>query len=517
MDIDYRKKFLYTLVLVAAIGAIYFLRHEIAGLYGGTHLATGQKPANGKPAKERKIKYWTDAMIPGYRAAGPGKSPMGMDLTPVYEDEDQSADAGVKIHPELQQSLGVRTHKAGLREVSKTIRASGIISYDERKVANIQSKVTGWVEKLYVDFTGQKVLKGDYLLEIYSPDLVATEEEFLLAIRSREISTKNTELDLEMRGDEMYQAARNRLLYLDVPEHQIWDLEQKRLILKTLHIHSPYAGVVVSKPVFVGMQVTPGMTLYTVADLSSVWVMADVYEYEVGGVKVGDKAALSLPAYPGRKFTGVVSYINPFMDKEARTVKVRMEFANPHLELKPEMYANVEISAGKSRKAVTVPKEAVIRGGKHDIVIIARGGGLYDPREVTLGVEGRDYFEIASGLYEGETVVASANFLIDSESNLREATQKMLSTDGRPAQTPTPAEPASQGDSGMKGTETSGMKMDNASHGGSPEPHGHSHAGAHDMEHMDHSGMKMGNMEMPSAGDGAAPVKKQSHKHGKGE
>jgi RND family efflux transporter MFP subunit len=370
---------------------------------------------------ERKILYWTDPMMPNYRAKGPGQSPMGMELVPVYEEESAE---GVKITDDTARNIGLRTEKISIRRISRLIKASGSVSYDERKVANIQSKVSGWVDKLYVNFTGQKVKKGDHLLEIYSPDLVATEEEFLLSIKNRIISTEGEAHDAQSMGDAMYDAARKRLQYFDVPEHQISELEKNGRVFKTLHLHSPFDGVLVSKQVFAGMQVQPGMTLYTVADLSKVWVQADVYEHQIGWVKVGDPVTMTLPAWPGRKFTGHVRYINPFLEKETRTVKVRMEFDNPSLELKPEMYADIEINTG-AHNGLAVPQEAVIRGGKRDLVIVHKKDGIYAPMEVKIGVEGDKYIEVVKGLRPGDMVVTSAQFLIDSESNLHDAVAKM--------------------------------------------------------------------------------------------
>jgi len=371
-------------------------------------------------------------------------------------------------------------------------------------VTNVQAKVSGWVEKLYINFTGEKVKKGDYLLELYSPELVATEEEFLLAIKNRDAVMNNKDLDVMTGGEAMYEAARKRLLYLDVPEHQIWDIEWQKKILKTLHIHSPFDGVVVAKMVAAGQQVAPGMTLYTIADLSTVWVLADVYEYEIGWVKTGDKAEIAVPAYPGRKFSGRVAFIAPVLDPATRTVKVRLEFANPRGELKPEMFANAEIFTSARAKAVTVPKEAVIRGGRRDVVIVARGGGLFAPREVTLGYEGDGYYEIAGGLTEGEEVVTSAQFLIDSESNLREATGKMLSHahGAQPPPSEVPPAPADHSGMDMKGME--GMVgMEHMDHSGMEmEKMGHS---GMEMEKMDHSGMKMDEPAPPAA---PAPKKK---------
>jgi multidrug efflux pump subunit AcrA (membrane-fusion protein) len=418
MKTNYKRTLFYALALVATvIGGNYFLTDH------GMKKAETTTPArqSSHPA-EKKILYWTDPMIPDYKAKGPGKSPMGMDLVPVYDEG--VAEGTVKISPKTEQIIGLLAEKIEVRNISKTIRAAGTVTYDERKVANIQSKVSGWVEKLYVNFTGQKVSKGDHLLEIYSPDLVSSEEEFLLAVKNRAVSSKSMDHDMGAMGDGMYEAARKRLQYFDVPEHQITELEQTGKVFKTLHLHSPFDGVLTGKQVFAGMQVSPGMTLYTVADLSTVWVQADVYEQDTGWVKPGDRATITLPAYPGKKFVGRVRYINPFLEKETRTVKVRMEFENPGMELKPEMYANVEINTA-SHQGVGVPAQAVIRGGRKDIVIISKGGGLFEPREVKIGSEGDKYFEALNGLEAGEMVVTSAQFLIDSESNLREAVNKI--------------------------------------------------------------------------------------------
>ncbi len=446
--------------LLIAAWLAYFFRHDIssllskvAGEKGANQLAqkTGEVTAGAPGGK--KVRYWTDPMIPGFKSDKPGKSPMGMEMVPVYEEGEPAG--VVKISPQTEKNIGLRTEKAKVREISRAITAVGIVTYDERKVANIQSKVSGWVEKLYVNFTGEQVAKGDHLLEIYSPDLVSTEEEFLLAVKNRGLGGKGAGHDMVMAGDELYDATRRRLEYFDVPEHQIRELEQEGKVFKTLHIHSPYDGVLVSKPVFVGMQVVPGMTLYTVADLSDVWVMADVYESEISWVKVGDRAEATLAAFPGRKFAGVVRYINPYLDKDTRTVKLRIEFKNPHLELKPEMYANVEVKTA-THGALAAPIESVIRGGKKDLVIVAKGGGLFEPREVSLGVQGEGYFEVLSGLKEGEDVVTNAQFLIDSESNLHEAVGQMGATG---TEAPKPGGASGKKTGGKESQDMKGMDM----------------------------------------------------------
>jgi multidrug efflux pump subunit AcrA (membrane-fusion protein) len=366
-------------------------------------------------------------MDPTYIRKEPGKSPMGMDLIPVYEDEDGVDDSGaVRISPVVEQNIGVRTAKVRVREITKKIRTVGNVTYDERRVTNIQTKTSGWVEKLYIDFTGQEVKKGDYLLDLYSPELVATQEEYLLALSYRDSMAESPIEDVAKGGESLLEASRRRLELFDVPEHQLREIEKSRKIKKTLHIHSPVDGIVVKKNVVAGMQVKPGMNLYMIADLSNVWVLADIYEYEIPWVKMGQRATMTLAARPGKVFRGKVTYIYPFMEKKTRTVRVRMEFNNPGLHIKPDMYANVEIMSRVKRKGLSVPLEAVIHSGSRNIVIIAKGEGRFRPVEVTLGVEGDGYYEILEGLREGETVVTSSNFLLDSESNLKEAINKML-------------------------------------------------------------------------------------------
>lgn len=485
MKTDYRKRFWYTVAAVAVMGAAWFFRDSLENI-SLTKMAAPPRAAVIEK-KNRKILYWTDTMIPGFRAEGPGKSPMGMDLTPVYEDEGSGGD--VMINAATEQSIGVRTAPVKTRALSRAVRAAGMVAYDETRVANIQSKTAGWIERLYVNATGQRVKKGDYLLEIYSPDLVATEEEFLLAARNRDATKNSPVKEVAGRGEEMYEAAKKRLEYLDVPEHQIHDMEMKNKVFKTLHIHSPFNGVVVQKMVTEGMQVSPGMTLYTVADLSKVWVLAEVYEYEMQEVAQGAHVKMTLEAYPGKTFTGMVTYLYPFLEKETRTVKVRIEFDNPRGELKPDMYARVEIASAGARNGLAVPKEAVIRGGKRDMVIVALGGGSYAPREVTLGIEAEGYHEILNGVKEGETVVTSAQFLIDSESSLKESMQKLIGGGGTndaaapviaPASTDhaghdvpatsktktpqsTPAH-AGSGHPAAKDADMDGMKMDDGAH-----------------------------------------------------
>ena len=469
--------------IIAGGGAVYLAKKPSAPQTGVT---SAQAPAERKAGK---ILYWKAPMDPNYISEKPGKSPMGMDLIPVYEGEDDGVEPGtVKIDPVIVQNIGVRTAEVKRMALTRSIRTIGRVDYDEKKVYHVNTKVDGWVEKLYVNVTGEHVKKDDILLGMYSPKLVSAQEEYLLAREYGDIMAG-------VGRSSILELSRRRLELWDVPAHQIKELEDKGVVLKTLHIHSPAAGIVVEKSVVEGMYIKPGMTLYTIADISRVWVYADIYEYEVPWVKVGQEAEMTLVSYPGRVFKGKVTFIYPFMVAKTRTNKVRLEFDNPGFELKPDMYANVTLSSVISKSAVAVPAEAIIRSGERNVVVVARGGGKFSPRPVTLGVEAEGYYEVRDGLEEGEVVVTSAQFLIDSESRLKEAITKMLE-----ARKGGIAEPK-----GMEGMDHSGMegmeqkRMEGMDHSGMEgmgqkrmegmDPSGIEGMDHGNMEGMDHSGM----------------------------
>ncbi|MDH5541423.1 MAG: efflux RND transporter periplasmic adaptor subunit [Nitrospinota bacterium] len=420
----YRRRFIAILLASFILGGLYLARHPIERIFSGDRKMAEKSVAVNE---ERKIKYWVAPMDPSFRSDKPGKSPMGMDLVPVYED-DPSGGRGVRIDAAVEQSIGVKRAKVEIREISKAIKTAGRVTYDERKIVRVESKTKGWIEKLYVDSTGQTVKNHDYLLEIYSPELVATSEEFILALGYRDAIGKSQINNVVKGGEALLEASRRRLEFFDVPEHQINEMEKTRKVKKTLHIHSPVNGVVTDKNVVTGMHVAPGMVLYTIVDLSTVWVIAEIYEYEIPWVREGQNVSMELRSMPGKVFSGKVAYIYPYMEEKTRTVQVRMEFDNTDLDLKPEMYADVEILSDVRRKGVAVPKGAVIRSGSKSIVVLSKGSGFYEPLEVRLGVEGGDYYEVMEGLNEGDEVVTSANFLIDSESNLKSAVSGMLKT-----------------------------------------------------------------------------------------
>lgn len=387
----------------------------------------GKKPPPGSPGgekkTERKIKFWQGPMNPSYISDKPGKSPMGMDLIPVYEDENEGD--GIRINPTMVQNIGVKTAVVRKKTLSRRIRTVGRLTYDERLVTHIHTKYEGWIEKLEVDFTGQEVEKDDLLMEIYSPELVSTQEELLLAMKYNQTLKNNSFTDVSRGAQNLLDSTRRRLELFDVPEHQIEELMNSKKITKTMHIHSPVRGFVIKKKALQGMYVKPGMSLYTIADLSNIWVLGDIYEYELPWVRIGQKVEMRLAYFPGKTFKGKVTFIDPFLDAVTRTVKVRMEFSNPKWELKPDMYADVFLKSIIARKTVVVPEEAVIHSGDKSIIVVKNKRGGFESREVKLGPQAEGYIQVIQGVKAGETVVTSANFLIDSESNLKEAINKM--------------------------------------------------------------------------------------------
>ncbi|ADE14816.1 efflux transporter, RND family, MFP subunit [Nitrosococcus halophilus Nc 4] len=416
-----------TAMIIALVSLIALAVGAGGGYWVATQWALKRAvPASEKPAKQPL--FYRHPMNPEITSPVPAKDTMGMDYVPVYPDEEErgKGPAGmVKIDPVTVQNIGVRTATAERRTLTRIIRAVGRVDYDEELLARPHPKTEGWIEKLFVDETGAKVQKNERLLSLYSPQLVATQQEYLLALRNLETLKASPYPDIRQGAEELVQSARERLQLLDVPEHQIRELEQVEKIQKNLHIHSPFHGVVLNIGAREGQYVTPQTELYVLADLCQVWVYVDVYEYELPWVKVGDEAEMRVAAVPGRIFHGTVAYIYPYLEKQTRTVQLRLEFDNSDLLLKPEMFANVTIHASKQVDAVVVPEAAIVRSGTREQVFVVRGPGKFEPREVKIGVSAEGFTEILEGLKPGEEVVTSSQFLIDSESKLREATAKM--------------------------------------------------------------------------------------------
>jgi membrane fusion protein, copper/silver efflux system len=392
--------------------------------------AEEDKSSEAKPG-EKKILFYRNAMNPAVTSPVPAQDSMGMDYIPVYEEGSNDSDepAGtVKIDPVTVQNIGVRTARAEQRSLSHQINAVGRVDYNEERISRLHPKTEGWIEKLYVDKTGEFVTKDTILLGLYSPQLVSSQQEYLLALNNhKHLETSNFK-DIRQGANELLRSSRERLELLDVPEHQIRELEKSRKLKKTLHIHSPFDGIVMQIGVREGQYVTPSTELYMLADLTNIWVYVDIYENELSWVRTGDTAKMKVTAIPGEVFTGKVTYIYPYLERKTRTNRIRLEFNNQDLRLKPEMFANVTLMAGRQVDAVVIPSEAIVRSGTDNQVFIVRAPGKFEPRFVTLGVSSEGMTQIISGVKEGEEVVTSSQFLIDSESKLREATQKMMDT-----------------------------------------------------------------------------------------
>lgn len=391
------------------------LRQSVAG--GG---GTGAQPGESGPH------YYTCGMHPWVILPRPGICPIcEMKLTPL----DPARFSGeVSINPVVAQNIGVRVEEVTRGPLASTIRTAGIVAYDETKVADVNLKVEGWIEKLHVDFLGARVKQGQPLFELYSPDLYAAEEEYLLALRARKATDGG--------AAELVQAARRKLAYLDVGPAQIAELERRGRASKTMTIRSPYPGFVTEKHAFAGMKVTPGKTAYRIADLSEVWVIATLYEYQSQAVQVGQPATMTLSYDPGKELKGKVVYIYPYLDQQTRQINVRLEFPNPDLALKPGMFATVELQAGAAApERVLVSRSAVIDTGERQVAFVSLGDGRFEPRTVRMGGEAGDgKVEILDGLNPGELVVVSGQFLIDSEARMREALARMMK--GTPAVQP---------------------------------------------------------------------------------
>lgn len=393
--------------------------------------STGDKvatPASG----ERKIKYWAAPMDPTYIRDEPGKSPMGMDLIPVYEDEVAQGTT-VTIDPVTIQNMGVRTATVTRRDIARTISTVGLVGYDETRQYSVNSKIMGWVERLYINETGQKVKKGEPLLEIYSPELVSAQEEYLLALAGYERTSGSSVTALADSSKRLLDASKRRLQLWDISSRAIERLEKTRQVQKNMTLYAPYSGIITMKMVNEGELVKSGMELFKIADLSTIWVYADIYENELPWVEVGQEAKIRLPFAGGKTLSAKISYIYPYVEPKTRTVKARLELANPGFELKPDMYVNVRIKGSEVRDVLTVPVEAVINSGEKKIVFAALGDGRFEPRQIKVGMQDEEgSMQIVQGVLEGERVVTSAQFLFDSESRLREAIQKMRQPESEP-------------------------------------------------------------------------------------
>ena len=369
---------------------------------------------------ERKILYYRNPMGLPDTSPEPKQDSMGMDYIPVYADE-VAQPGQVRISPDKVQKLGVRTEPAVLRELARMVRAVGQFQVDERRLHTVTAKFEGYIEHLSVNATGQPVRRGQPLMQVYSPELVAAQEEYLIAWKGRETLASGTEESLTGVG-QLAEGALRRLRNWDISDAQLQRLQREGKATRTLTLYSPANGVVLEKIAVAGMRFMPGEPLFKIADLSTIWLIADVFEQDLAQVRIGQPVKIVVDAYPEKEFSGKIAYIYPTVVPETRTAKVRVELANPGGILKPDMYANVQLDAGGGKAGVlAVPDSAVIDSGTRQVVLVQRAEGLFEPREVRLGRRGDGYAEVLQGIAEGEQVVVRANFLIDAESNLRAA------------------------------------------------------------------------------------------------
>jgi Cu(I)/Ag(I) efflux system membrane fusion protein len=381
--------------------------------------AESGKPAAATSAEQKKILYWVDPMHPAYKSDKPGIAPdCGMQLVPVYADaaapgaSTVNGYANVKLTSDRQQLIGVQTGMTEMRSLGRSVRTVGRVAVDETRLYKISTKFDGYIEKLYVNVTGQQIRKGQPLFSVYSPDLLATQQEYLLALRAAK------------QAPSLLAAARQRLLLWDITPGEIRQLERTGAARKSVTIYSPTNGYVLNKLAVEGARVTPGEPLFEIANLDHVWVQADVYESELQFVRLGAPATTTLSYIPGRTWAGRVTFIAPTVDPVTRTVKVRSEFDNADGALKPDMFGDVVIQQ-PARVVVVVPESAVLQTGTRSVVFLVKADGTFEPREVSVGTKSEQFYEVRSGLAAGEKVVTQANFLIDSESRLKAALAEM--------------------------------------------------------------------------------------------
>lgn len=420
-------------LIAAALAAGYWLgsrkdegRRMKAETAGASSAESGKK-------SERKILYYRNPMGLPDTSPVPKKDQMGMDYIPVYEGEEPEASGPlVKISIDKVQKLGVKTEAAALRDLTRTVRAVGTVQVDERRLFSVAPKFEGWIERLQVNTTGEPVRRGQPLMEVYSPDLVTAQQEYIIAVKGME-SVKDGSPETQASMRQLVASALQRLRNWDISDEELQRLQKEGSARQTLTLRSPVAGVVLEKPALKGMRFMPGEVLYRISDLSSLWLLADVFEQDLALVQPAQAAKITVNAYPGKVFSGRVAFVYPTVTPETRTAKVRIELANPDGLLKPAMYASIELAAGQPKaKALTVPDSAVLDSGTRQVVLLQRGEGLFEPRAVKLGRYTDGYVEVLDGIQAGDNVVVSANFLIDSESNLKAALGTFGAPGGKP-------------------------------------------------------------------------------------
>lgn len=377
------------------------------------------KKNNQKTTGERKILYWRAPMDPNEIYDSPGKSKMGMDLVPVYEDETGGSGI-VTIDPEVQQNMNIKTETVQEKQLSSKVITNGVLVTNETSEYIVTTRINGWVEKLYVNYTGQQISKGSKLMDIYSPELVSAQQELLTALSYQNTVNESSLNSIRESGDELVKNSMRKLELLEVPESEIKRLIDTKEVKTYITLFAHNSGTVLEKNIVEGQKVMGGIPLLKIANLSTLWLMTDIYEYELAKVKLGSKASITFNFLPGKIYDGKVSFIYPTLDPKSRTVKIRIELIN-HGELKPSMFASITIQGEDLGSKPIVPENAVIRSGMNNVVILSLGNGKFKPQEIQLGGYADGYYQVLNGLREGNTIVTSAQFLIDSESNLKAA------------------------------------------------------------------------------------------------
>ncbi len=415
-------------IVVGAGGTVLLLRGqsdnpaaatEVPGMHEGMTM-----PDTGE---ERAVLYWRAPMNPNYTSDRPGKSPMGMDLIPIYADEVDNG--GIRVSPSFLQNFAVRMSTVHRGTLPVSIRTVGTLAHNEERVVSVQTKYEGWIEQARVNNIGETVEEGDVLFEIYSPQLVTTQREFLGAMEYvGRLQDGGAYAQAIERARSLLEAARERLLYWDMTEEQIDALADSRDVTRTVTVFAPASGFIVAKlgDSMEGMKLSPGVTVLKIADHSILWAETEFYEDHLRHVRGGQPVVVEADAFPGREWSGHILFFRPAVNPQTRTLTAFVEVANPDLLLRPMMFVNVSVRTAGKPDVVMAPAEAVLHSGTRTVVIVAKGDGVFEPREVVLGTENEDMVEIASGLTSGETVVISSQFLIDSDANLRAAIAQLL-------------------------------------------------------------------------------------------
>lgn len=399
------------ILLILGVATGFLANRHISDIIESTGLFEISADDSAMSAGEKEVLYWVAPMDANYRRDEPGQSPMGMDLVPVYAGDGNTEDGVVKISPTVENNLGVRVSQVKSGTLNRTINTVGYVSFDEEKIFHVHSRVEGWVERLHVKSVGQTVQKGKKLFELYSPDLVNSQEEYLTALKSKNKILIN--------------ASKSRLRFLGIGNAQIKRLEKTRKVRQRIDIYSEHNGFINELNIREGMFIKPATDVLSIGQIDTVWVIAEVFEQQSSWIKTGQKVEMNVGALPGIPWLGTVDYIYPVLDAKTRTLRVRVRFDNPKEQLKPNMYARLNIQAQTEQETSFIPREALIRSGRMDRVVKSLGEGKYLSVAVKTGIESDDVIEILKGLSDGESIVTSAQFLIDSESSLTASFERM--------------------------------------------------------------------------------------------